>query len=290
MARFSADLASIFSTFSVPEGLQQKLLASNCLEVWQFAEYVDNVSDWTGICAALEPPITDRTLIAAVRRAFKAACQRDTEVLTRGHAAPGEDVDAPIDPSVRRTLVDAHGRHYHFPLQGSRQPSGTLLGRLHREKFRCTHTVFNIARVASWASQGVHTKHFDVLPGLSVNVCAPADKAAAAESKSLNCAQWLRNLRVLYNGYAIVGLEKAKGQDGTLLPWCSWPLVSHFVDLLSDLATTNIPGTNQRPPLASLQFAELSFRTRVVELLRTILYTDIPYTFDEAFNIAMAEK
>ena len=59
---------------------------SACLKVWQFAEYVDDVKDWTGILSkeSLEPPIVDRMHIASVRRAYKAACARDAELLSRG--------------------------------------------------------------------------------------------------------------------------------------------------------------------------------------------------------------
>ena len=93
----------------------------------------------------------------------------------------------------------------------------------------------------------------------------------------------------LHNGYSIVGLRKATNQRGEQVLWCSWPLVSHFVDMVCDLATTNIPGTKVRPNLAALQLAELNLRTRVVELLRQPP-GDIPLTFDDAFKQALVEK
>ena len=70
------ELAKILDEFSVPEAFK-----SACLKVWQFAEYVDDVKDWTGILSSLEPPIVDRMHIASVRRAYKAACARDAELL-----------------------------------------------------------------------------------------------------------------------------------------------------------------------------------------------------------------
>ena len=78
------ELAKILDEFSVPEAFRTKLVDSACLKVWQFAEYVDDVKDWTGILSSLEPPIVDRMHIASVRRAFKAACARDAELLSRG--------------------------------------------------------------------------------------------------------------------------------------------------------------------------------------------------------------
>ena len=128
------ELAKILDEFSVPEAFKTKLVDSACLKVWQFAEYVDDVKDWTGILSSLEPPIVDRMHIASVRRAYKAACARDAELLSRGRDYPGEDMDAPIESNRRRTLIEEHARYYRFQLQLSRQPSDTLLGRLDREK------------------------------------------------------------------------------------------------------------------------------------------------------------
>ena len=121
------ELAKILNEFAVPEAFRTKLVDSACLKVWQFAEYVDDVKDWTGILSSLEPPIVDRMHIASVRRAYKAACARDAELLSRGRDYPGEDMDAPIESNRRRTLIEEHARHYRFQLQLSRQPSDTLL-------------------------------------------------------------------------------------------------------------------------------------------------------------------
>ena len=54
------ELAKILDEFAVPEAFRTKLLDSACLKVWQFAEYVDDVNDWTSILSSLEPPIVDR--------------------------------------------------------------------------------------------------------------------------------------------------------------------------------------------------------------------------------------
>ena len=94
----------------------------------------------------------------------------------------------------------------------------------------------------------------------------------------------------MYNGYSIIGLRGEKNQAGVVGPWCSWHLVSHFVDMLTDLATTNIPNTKLRPDLGGIQLAELNFRTRLVELLRTVPENDTPFTFDEAFQQALLEN
>ena len=117
------ELAKILDEFTVPEAFRAMLLDSACLKVWQFAEYVDDVKDWTSILSSLEPPIVDRMHIASVRRAYKAACARDAELLSRGRDYPGEDMDAPIESNRRRTLIEEHARHYRFQLQLSRQPS-----------------------------------------------------------------------------------------------------------------------------------------------------------------------
>ena len=64
--------------------------------------------------------------------------------------------------------------------------------------------------------------------------------------------------------------------------WCSWQVVSYFVDTLTDLATANITGTKMRPTTGVLQLAELNLRTRVVELLRLGAEGGC-LTFDDAF-------
>ena len=121
------ELAKILDEFAVHEAFRTKLLDSACLKVWQFAEYVDDVKDWTSILSSLEPPIVDRMHIASVRRAYKAACARDAELLSRGRDYPGEDMDAPIESNRRRSLIEEHAAHYRFQLQLSRQPSDTFL-------------------------------------------------------------------------------------------------------------------------------------------------------------------
>ena len=78
------ELAKILDEFSVPEEFRTKLVDSACLKVWQFAEYVEDVKDWTGILSSLEPPIVDRMHTASVRRAYKAACARDAENFSPG--------------------------------------------------------------------------------------------------------------------------------------------------------------------------------------------------------------
>ena len=147
---FGLELAKILDEFCVPEAFRTKLLDSACLKVWQFAEHVDDVKDWTSILSSLEPPIVDRMHVASVRRAYKAACARDAELLPRGRDYPGEDMDAPIESNRRRTLIEEHARHYRFQVQLSRQPSDTLLGRLDH---RGTFTVINLAKVVSVAAQ-----------------------------------------------------------------------------------------------------------------------------------------
>ena len=181
------ELAKILDEFAVPEAFRAKLLVSACLKVWQFAEYVDDVKDWTSILSSLEPPIVDRMHIASVRRAYKAACARDAELLSRGRDYPGEDMDAPIESNRRRTLIEEHARHCRFQLQLSRQ----LLGRLDREKDRGTFTVINLAKVALVAAQSAHTKHIEVAPGISFNLGTHEPPEASGDSKAMGLAQWL---------------------------------------------------------------------------------------------------
>ena len=238
------ELAKILDEFSVPEAFRTKLLDSACLKVWQFAEYVDDVKDWTGILSSLEPPIVDRMHIASVRRAYKAACARDAELLSRGRDYPGEDMDAPIESNRRRTLIEEHARHYRFQLQLSRQPSDTLFGRLEIEKDRGTFTVINLAKVASVAAQS------------ALGIHEPPE--TSEDSKAMGLAQWLLNLRNLYNCYSIIGVRKVATSANCEAMWCSWQVASHFVGTLTDLATANIPGTKMRPTTGVLQLAAQS--------------------------------
>ena len=81
-------------------------------------------------------------------------------------------------------------------------------------------------------------------------------------------AQWLLNLRILYNCYSIIGVRKVATSANCEAMWCSWQVVSYFVDTFTDLVIANVPGTKMRPTTGVLQLAELNLRTRVVELLR----------------------
>ena len=110
-------LQKFLDEFSVPEAFRTKLVDSACLKVWQFAEHVDDVKDWTGILSSLEPPIVDRMHIASVRFAYKAACARDAELLSRGRDYPGEDTDAPLE-SREKAYVD-RGAGQALPLPAS---------------------------------------------------------------------------------------------------------------------------------------------------------------------------
>ena len=176
------ELATILDEFSVPGAFRTKLVDSACLKVWQFAEYVDDVKDWTGFLSSLEP--TNSGPHAHCFRSDVHTKQRAPEtpkLLSRGRDYPGEDMDAPIESNRRRTLIEEHARHYRFQLQLSRQPSDTLLGRLDREKDRGTFTVINLAQVASVAAQSAHTKHIEVAPGISFNL-APTSHLKPAET------------------------------------------------------------------------------------------------------------
>ena len=71
-------------------------------------------------------------------------------------------------------------------------------------------TVINLAKVQSLAGQASHTKHFALIEGLSLNVGAHNPLLGNDGGKNLNVSQWLVALRVMYNGYSIVGLRAEK--------------------------------------------------------------------------------
>ena len=134
MAEFDSELSKIMETFEVPALVQGLLISKGAVALWQFAEYVDDVSQWTSILVALDPPITERADVAKVRKAFKAAGMRDTELSRMPRSSATEDIDAPIDPGRRKTLIQQHAEYYRFQIQMTRQPSDTLLGRQDRER------------------------------------------------------------------------------------------------------------------------------------------------------------
>ena len=286
MAWFSEELQAIWDKFGVNDAIKEKLLEgeTGAFHVWQLAEWVDDVKDWTNICGALDPAITDRNDIAKIRQAYKAACGASEEALKSKSDVSPDDLDKPIDSATRKGLLDAHASYYKFPLQATRQPSDALLGRLHRERERIAFTVINIAKVQSLGSQTTHVKHYAVAEGAQLTI------GDFDTGRNVNLSQWLLNLRILYNAYSIIGLNTARNQWGETVLWCSWHKVAQFVDTLTDLATSPIPGSKVRPDLASLQSAELNFRTRVVELLRSTPENGIMFTFNEAFDMAMSEK
>jgi hypothetical protein len=223
MADFDDDLKALLAQFSVPQGVQAKLKdgANPCIKLWQFAEYVDDVRDWTAFCAGLEPAITDRTLVANVRRAFKAAGERDSQALKRGSQSVADDFDSPIDHTTRKELIAAHAAYYRFVIAARRSPSDTLLGRLHRERERSAFSVIVLLKVTSVANQEVHTKHINVAEGMAFSFASHNEFPDGQATKGLNLAQWIRALTIVYNGYSIVGLRKSPNQAGWQVIWCS---------------------------------------------------------------------
>ena len=119
-------------------------------------------------------------------------------------------------------------------------------------------------------------------PGISFNL-GTHEPPEQGDSKAMGLAQWLLNLRILHNCYSIIGVRKVATSANCEAMRCSWQVVSHFVDTLTDLATANIPGTKMRPTTGVLQLAELNLRTRVVELLRLGAEGGC-LTFDDAFT------
>ena len=256
------ELVKILDEFVVLEVFRAKFLDSVCHKV--------SHQSWT-VCMS-------------VRRAYKAACARDA-FLSRGRDSPGEDMDAPIESHRRRMFFEEHAKHHRF----SRQPSDTLLGRLDREKDRATFNVINLAKVVSVAAQSAHTKHIEVAFGISFNLDTHEPLEASGDSKAMGLVQWLLNLRILYNCYSIIGVRKVATSANSESMWCSWQVVSFFVDTLTDLATANIPGTKMLPTTGVLQLAELNLHTRVVDLLRLGAEGGF-FTFDDAFSKAFIEK
>ena len=155
-------------------------------------------------------------------------------------------------------------------------------------KDRGTFTVINLAKVASVAAQSAHTKHIEVASGIFFNLGTHEPPEASGDSKAMGLAQWLLNLRIQNNCYSIIGVRKVATSANCEAMWCSWQVVSYFVDTLTDLATANIPGTKMRPTTGVLQLAD-NLRTRVVELLRLGAEGGC-LTFDDAFNKAFIEK
>ncbi|CAK0833031.1 unnamed protein product [Prorocentrum cordatum] len=283
------EFSHILREFSVDQSICTMLAQRACFKLWQFVELVDDIKDWTGIRASMEPSTANLQHAAAIRRAFNAAALRDEERARLGEDKPGEDMDSPIDLVTRKTLVEAHSEHYCFPTQLARQSSDSLPGRLNRKREWGTYTVISLAKVTRVASQCVHTKKFEFVPGIAFSLRAHAHLPGAGGSKSSSVAQWLLlKVRILYNGYSVTGIRKCRNKTKEEVLWCSRPLVSHFVNTLVDLATTNILGSKVRPNLVPLQVAELQFRARIVELLRQTP-ADQPISFDDAFQAAFVE-
>ena len=58
------------------------------------------------------------------------------------------------------------------------------------------------------AAQIAHTKHIEVALGISFNLGTHEPPEASGDSKAMGLAQWLLNLRILYNCYSTIGVRK----------------------------------------------------------------------------------
>ncbi|CAK0829616.1 unnamed protein product, partial [Prorocentrum cordatum] len=273
------ELSQILDEFSVDQQIRGTLEQKGHFKLRQLVESVDDIKDWTGILASMNPPITDGQRAAAVRRTYGTATLRGEERARRSKDKPGEEMDAPIDPVTRRTLIKARNERHRFLLQLARQPSDSLHGHFNWKTERGKYAVINLAKVSC---------HFEVVPGIAFSLGAHCHLPDTGGSKSLSVAQWLLNVRILYNGYSVVGIMGClnKAKEGVLR--CSWPLVSRFVGALVDLATTDGPGATVRPNVGALHLAERQFRARIVEFL-TQAPAGQPISFDGAIQTALIE-
>ena len=141
---FEPDLKDIFVETKPPDRALQELRRKRVFELWRFVEFVDDVTDWTAWCQALG--VTEREDIAAMRGGWRKAENANKQKMEKGSENPNAELDEPIDSKVRQSLMDKFTIFYHFVLSAKRQPSDRLLGRVKREKDRCSHTVINLNR------------------------------------------------------------------------------------------------------------------------------------------------
>ena len=187
-------------------------------------------------------------------------------LLSRGRDYPGEDMDAPIEFNRRRTLIEEHARHY--PLSATivssairHAPRAGWIAR----KTGAPSLLSTWPRLHRWRHRAHIQNTLQSRPA-SPSISAPMSHPSRVTPRQWALAQWLLNLRILYNCYSIIGVRKVATSANCEAMWCSWQVVSYFVDTLTDLATANIPGTKMRPNTGVLQLAELNLRTRVVEI------------------------
>ena len=212
------ELAKILDEFAVPEAFRTKLLDSACLKVWQFAEYVDDVKDWTSI---LSPVSSHRSWTACTSRRSDAHTKqrvRETPSFSPGVATLQAKIWTHQSSRMPGTTVSSSNCRVSHPIRSS--------GRLDREKDRSTFTVINLAKVASVAAQSAHTKHIEVAPGISFNLGTHEPPEAIGDSKAMGLAEWLLNLRIQNNCYSIIGVRKVATSANCEAMWCSWQVVS----------------------------------------------------------------
>lgn len=189
-------------------------------------------------------------------------------------------VGVSIAPDTRKSLIQRFNTYYRVQLASDEQPNDSLLGRLLRERETRAYTVIDLAKVSSFESQSVTLDPHDNLPDQE-------------PLEGLNVARFVSALRILYNGYAVVGLEQGclDEKTGRMVPWCTWHCVKNFVDMLANIVASRcISSYDAELPLRFCQRAELEFRTRLMELLRATSSSGTPITFDEAFHRVSTEN
>ncbi|CAE7488397.1 unnamed protein product [Symbiodinium sp. CCMP2592] len=176
-----------------------------------------------------------------------------------------EELECALEPSTQETLLQQFHATYKIEIDVHYMPCDPLLGRLYREFQRLTPTVISVFKIKSlyWAAK----PHQDRTIVLGDQVKLQLDRDEAVPVRSV--MEYYRGLRILANGYAIVGQHRApsKQMPGTEVVFAPLSDNLRYADSVLRIASScDLPAGSL---LEWVRARDEQTRARMIELIRT---------------------
>ena len=243
-------------------------ISTHCGTPAKFANFVDNKGE-------IQAEIVDKvpaTVGCRVTRATMVALWRKHEAsenrkLARQAAGIQEvDLEDPLDAPVRDRMLAAFAEYYRFRLRSSTIICDPLLARFKRELDKGTLTVCPVSRAVSqakWSSSAARASRVQLSATVSMDVGTQAH--VTVQIKTL--VEYLRGLRLILTGLAIVGNHQVNKTDGSVreVRWAPWDECSDYANRVEAKA---FPDSGSPPSVQQIRAADESTRELWAEWVR----------------------
>jgi len=265
--RSSNEVEGLLRSHSCPQSVITYLKDNSMLSIADIASAAPDPAHADALCrrAGLDPD-EDKNFPVLVRvRSIAQFCvAKAKRAVEGGDADEAVRLDEPIPARVRADLITEYANHYGSTPATARIPSDRILGRLWRERDRRAPTFMELAHVRSLANPASTMQEIRVEAG-KATVIETDEQGAGAEQ----CSTFLRALRTLLTGYALVGCEQMETEEGcgTMAPYCAQEVLEDYFDLVLTAAAGG--GASGKPmPMADMIAADRRTRQKWLDVMR----------------------